>query len=393
MLRCLNVTAHTDARFGGLTATLPRFCQALESTNSWLSPLVAFCAEDESADPGQSHGLEFDRFPSGWRLWAARTRWLQRLESHIRAADVVHIHGLWQQHTAWTAAACRKIGRPYIISAHGMLEPWALAHRGLKKQLYLRLVEGKNLREATCLRALTRDEVADYRRLGMRNPCSVVPNGIDLPLQTDPTLFWNLYPELQGKRILLFLGRIHPKKGLDLLFKVWNSLGNQYADARLVIAGPDEAAMQQQLKQILTSHHARASVLFTGILEGPVKSSALAAAHLFVLPSYSEGFSVAILEALAHGRPVLISKACHFPEVAEANCGWVIDPDFEALNSVLKCALTAPEGEMKSMGQNGLLLIQDRFHWPAVSNLAREMTYRCTTENYPQKREFRQRGG
>jgi glycosyltransferase involved in cell wall biosynthesis len=377
MKLCLNVTAHADVRFGGLTTTLPRFCRALQSTGQWVAPLVASCEESEIIPTEEIGDLEFERFPSGSRLWLSRGRWAGRLKEHVRRADIVHIHGLWQAHTALTVSLCRRLGRPYVISAHGMLEPWALSQGRVKKRVYYTLLESRHLRHASCLRALTEAEVEDYRRLGLTNECAIVPNGIDVPEACDAAQFLDAYPELRQKRIVLFLGRIHPKKGLDILFQCWNRIAVQHPEAHLVVAGPDEAGLCGQLLAGLTGSSARQRVLFPGVLRGQLKSSALAAADVFVLPSYSEGFSVAILEAMAAGRPVLISGACHFPEVAKSRCGWEIKPTADELEMALKESLSAAAESLRAMGEAGRRLVAERYSWDAVASRAASMLNDC----------------
>lgn len=328
--------------------------------------------------PAEEMGdVEFERFPSGARLWLSRGRWAGRLEEYVRLADIVHIHGLWQAHTALTASLCRRLGRPYVVSAHGMLEPWALSQGRVKKRVYYRLIESRHLRHASCLRALTEAEVQDYRRLGLNNRCAIVPNGIDIPGSSHAAQFLDAYPELRQKRIVLFLGRIHPKKGLDILFQSWNRIAARHPEAYLVVAGPDEAGLCGQLLAGLTDPSARQRAVFPGVLRGPLKSAALAAADVFVLPSYSEGFSVAILEAMAAGRPVLISAPCHFPEAATLGCGWEINPTADELDKALNEALSAPAETLRAMGEAGRHLVAERYSWEAVAGRAVSMLDEC----------------
>ena len=142
------------------------------------------------------------------------------LERSIRSAEVVHFHGLWQGHTRRGARAARLANVPYLMAAHGMAEPWALRHKALKKKVYTALVEGRNLRRASCLHALARPEVGHLRALAPRTPIALIPNGVDLePFDSLParSVLEAEFPELAGKFVLLFFGRVHVKKGLDLL--------------------------------------------------------------------------------------------------------------------------------------------------------------------------------
>jgi glycosyltransferase involved in cell wall biosynthesis len=291
----------------------------------------------------------------------------QRMKRLIRAAQGVHIHGIWETHCAVTSGLARSCGKPYIISAHGMLDDWALTHKRMKKALYAALVETNNLQRASCLRALTRDEVSDYRRIGLRSPVAVVPSGVLAPEGVTGDVFWRAFPQLRGKRIVLFMGRLHPKKGLPLLIQAWRQMADSLGeDTHLVIAGPDSDNLLGTLKQMTEDLKLQDSISFIGMLKSELKWSALAAAALFVLPSFSEGFSVAVLEALAMGIPTIASSPCHFPEIAEANCGWVIEPETQALERALREFLQMRAGELACMGERARALIGRRFTWPVI---------------------------
>jgi len=247
-----------------------------------------------------------------------------------------------------------------------MLEPWALNNGKWKKRAYLSAVEIPVLRGAIGLRALTKAETIDYRNIGLRNPIKVIPNGIDMPEVSSPRGFLEAFPHLADRRLVLFLGRIHQKKGIDLLCRAWARLERSVPDAHLVIAGPDDAGTLDGLIELVRKLDISGRVTFTGMLRGPLKWSALAAATLFVLPSHSEGFSMAVLEALGSGLPCLLSFNCHFPEVTEHGCGWEIDADEEQLTSALACALAVAPAEMAEMAQRGRHLIRSRYTWSAI---------------------------
>ena len=250
------------------------------------------------------------------------------LEAVVRSAEVVHMHGLWQGHTRRGARAARLAAVPYLIAAHGMAEPWAMRHKAWKKKLYTALVEGKNLRRASCLHALSRPEIGHLRTLAPGTPVCFVPNGVDLgPLEYLParTELESEFPELAGKFLLLFFGRLHAKKGLDLLAQAMAQLRHDYPDLHLLLAGKDDGALGPFLRQ--TSDAGLASrVTWVGHVAGERARQVWGAADAFILPSYSEGFSMAILEALACRLPVVITTACHFPELAEADGGIVVEP-------------------------------------------------------------------
>ena len=369
----LQVVSHLDPQFGGIASSVPQMCRATEAQGEYRCPIVGFCEPDELERLPQKLRSQVLHFPQQRMRWMFNASLRHRMKEVVRAAKGIHIHGIWETHCFVTAGMARSCKRPYIISAHGMLDDWALRHKRLKKALYAAWVETNNLQCATCLRALTRDEVSDYRRIGITAPVAVIPSGVEAPSGTTADLFWQSYPELVGKRIILFLGRLHPKKGLHLLMQAWRQVAQQYADTQLVIAGPDPEGMTASLQQMTTEFGLADSVTLAGMLSGDAKWAALAAASLFVLPSYSEGFSVAVLEALAMGIPVIVSGACHFPEVAENECGWVIQPEVVALENALRQYLELPRDAINGMGKRGRALAETRYSWPAVGKQMAEV--------------------
>jgi glycosyltransferase involved in cell wall biosynthesis len=174
---------------------------------------------------------------------------------------------------------------------------------------------------------------------------------------------------LRGKRLVLFLGRIHFKKGLDALCEAWTRVSRDWPDAQLVLAGPDFENTRKSVEKLLEERQIRSRVTFTGMLAGDLKWSALRAAECFVLPSYSEGLSVSVLEAMGMGVPVIVSEQCNLPEVAQHNCGWVIQPRGprgneleQALDDVLRVS-----SQMRArLGANGRRLVSQRYSWRVV---------------------------
>lgn len=295
------------------------------------------------------------------------------LEAAVATAEVVHMHGLWQGHTRRGARAARQHRVPHLIAAHGMAEPWALRHKALKKQVYLALVEARNLRGASCLHALSRPEIGHLRKLAPRTPICLVPNGVSLePFENLPerALLETDHPELAGKFVLLFFGRLHVKKGLDLLAQALAGVRHDYPDLHLLIAGNDDGALPPFLDQMAElGLSGRATCL--GHVSGEHARRVWAAADAFILPSYSEGFSMAVLEALACRLPCVITTACHFPELAEADAGVAVPPTVEGVTSGVRSLLERSPAERAALGRRGRLLVEQRYTWNQVGrNLA-----------------------
>jgi glycosyltransferase involved in cell wall biosynthesis len=254
---------------------------------------------------------------------------------------------------------------PYLVAAHGMAEPWALRHKALKKKIYTALIEGKNLRRASCLHALSRPEIGHLRAIAPRTPVALVPNGVDLgPFDALPprSKLEAEFPELAGKFVLLFFGRIHVKKGLGLLARALGSVKGDHPDLQILLAGTDHGALAPFLAEA-EAEGVSSKITVVGHVWGERARQVWATADAFVLPSYSEGFSMAILEALAARLPALVTTACHFPELAKAEGGIVVEPTAEGVTTGLRDLLERSTDERNRLAANGRELVESRYTW------------------------------
>ncbi len=287
-----------------------------------------------------------------------------------READILHSHALWMVPGIYARQAAVRFGRPLVISPRGMLDPWSLARSRGKKRIAAWLYENRNLRAARLLHATSDLEAEAIRRYGLRQPIAVLANGIDLPgpgAAARREVLEARFPELRGSRWLLFLGRLDPKKGLDLLLEIWRELGARAPDWRLVIAGPDLGGYGARIVAAVTADpELRSRTTFTGMLEGEEKSAALAHAELFVLPTRGENFGIAVAEALAHGTPVLTTTAAPWEVLRERGCGWWVAPEVEELRGALAGALRLPPGELARMGALGRDVVAEQFSWDSI---------------------------
>jgi glycosyltransferase involved in cell wall biosynthesis len=287
------------------------------------------------------------------------------MERAVRSAEVVHLHGLWQTQTRRGALAARRSYVPYLIAAHGMAEPWALRHKRWKKRIYLALVEAKNLRRASCLHALSRPEIGHLREIAPWTPICFVPNGVDLAFSDDlppRSAFEAKHPEIKGKFVLLFFGRVHVKKGLDLLADALGRIATDRPEVHLLIAGHDGGALSP-FRDRMAHLGLSERMTYVGHVASERARQVWAAADAFVLPSYSEGFSMAVLEALACRLPSLITTTCHFPEVAAAGGAVVVTPHVDAVTRGLRELLERTPDERARLGLNGRRLVVDHYTW------------------------------
>lgn len=293
----------------------------------------------------------------------------KELQAQVQTPGVVHSHGLWMYPGMAARNCAHKKNCGLLISPHGMLEPWALNHSRWKKKLAEGLFERKNLQEAGCLHALCQAEAENFRRYGLKNPIAVIPNGIaldDLDQRPNGAII-EKFTEIKDRRRILFLSRLHPKKGLENLLQAWGKLAPDFSDWQLLIAGSGEPAYESKLKALARDMLRNQSVFFTGPLYGEDKKQILAAADVFVLPSFSEGFSMAILEAAAAGLPVLLTPECNFPELAKSNAAIEISPDALAIENGIRQMLGLPEEQRKAVGQRGRELVSKHYIWPAIA--------------------------
>jgi glycosyltransferase involved in cell wall biosynthesis len=276
---------------------------------------------------------------------------------------------------------------PYIIAAHGMADPWALRHKQWKKVLYLTLVERRNLRAAACLHALSQQEVEHLRSLAPHTPVALIPNGVDLstyrrlPSRAEME---DAHPELEGKFVLLFFGRLHVKKGLDLLAVAFHRILRLFPDAHLLLAGIDDGAWKSFRDEINQLGHA-GSITYLGHVEGHQALQAWATADAFILPSYSEGFSMAILEALACSLPCVITNKCHFPELARIQGAIVVDSTQDGITDGLRTLLRMTAQERQQMAHKGHGLVKAHYTWDRqVLHLASVYCWLTGQENRPE---------
>lgn len=369
----ISVVTHLDPRFGGLSAAVPQLGSAVVAAGSVSLGIAAFCVPGEIYLAPTGPEITLTEWPAGRSTWFKDPSLSPRFDGLLAGAAGVHIHGLWEQSTYVSAARARALQVPYVVSAHGMLERWALRNRRWKKWIYSLLIERNNLAGASCLHALTQAEAEDYRRFGCRRPIAVIPNGVVVPDRLSSDLFFAQHPSLRGKRIVLFLGRIHAKKGLTLLVKAWKQLFSDNAEAHLVIAGPDSEGTAANLIRAVAEAGMAHSITFTGMLRGEAKWSALCAAECFILPSFSEGLSVSVLEAMGAGLPVILSEHCNLPEVAAHEAGWVIPATAPAIETSLRTWLEDKPALNRERGRRGQRLVARHYTWEVVARRMAEV--------------------
>lgn len=314
-------------------------------------------------------------------FWAGRLAYspaLQhRLNDDIQSIDIVHNHSLWEFPNHYASASAARTDTPVTFTIHGTLEPWAIRRSRWKKRLIGWLYQNRDLRRATCLHTNSFSEIAGLREYGLKNPVAVVPNGVDLKpfdRQVDGPRFRQALGISNDQRIVMFLSRLHEKKGLAHLIQAWRSLvqGKSLREWQLVIVGPDDG-FEQQTRGMVADYGLDSRVNFAGPLQGDSKIEALASADVFVLPSFSEGFSMAVLEAMAASLPVLITPGCNFDEVGSRHAGLVVPPTAQETADGLRQLMSISDADRQRMGMIGRSMVENDFTWDAVASKMTEL--------------------
>ncbi len=282
------------------------------------------------------------------------------LDRLVPGVDIVHTQGPFVYPSYAAAHAAFRHHKPLLYSQRGCFAEERLRFRGAKKQIYIAAVEKPIMKRAALLVALTEAERASYRSLGVATPIAVVPNGVELPAPGSDAAQrvharFGVAPEA---RMILFLGRLHPIKGVDKLLDAFARVSHDFPDAVLMVAGPDEWGLKET---------SRDRVLFPGMIEGEAKADVLARADLFCLPSLAEGFSNAVLEALASSTAVMLSPACNFPEVEQAGAGVIVETGSEAMASAMR-ALLSDGARLRAMGKAGRRLAAEHYSWDVIAD-------------------------
>ena len=267
--------------------------------------------------------------------------------------DIVHLHGLWTYPSIAVHRWHRETGCPYVVSAHGMLTSVALQYSRWRKKVARRLFQDGVLRAASVLHATSTDEEFAYRGLGFRNRTELIPLSLDI--QPRPNT-----DHLSPIRRVLFLGRLHHKKGIDWLIDAWTKVEREFPDWELSIVGPLEKSYAREMQRIRKTAATR-RVSFVGPLYGDEKYRYIAGSDLFVLPSRSENFGLTVAESLMMEVPVIATIGTPWSGLVSADAGWWIDPGPSALVDAMRDAMRLPRSQLRKRGQNGRSWIEADF--------------------------------
>lgn len=295
---------------------------------------------------------------------------IQKLDGPLQEAwntfgrvDVLHDNGIWNLHHLRLSQLAERMGAPRMVSTRGMLEPWAMNYKPIRKKLAWWGYQHKSLREATAIHVTAPSEGAEVSRFGLNQLMFDIPNGVDIP--SWECVIEHRTDSVDDRFTCLFLSRLHPKKGLPMLLEAWSKImPNGW---RLVISGPDEDGHLSSVKAYVSKLKLDGVVHFAGALEGIDKEEALAKSDLFVLPTYSENFGIVVAEALAHGCPVITTHGAPWSILEEERCGWWVPISVESLADALGTATRLSRAQRLEMGDRGRSVVESRFAWDGIA--------------------------
>lgn len=273
--------------------------------------------------------------------------------------DILHDNGIWLPYNHAFARKAAARGVPRVVAPRGMLEPWAFRYKPWKKRIAWALYQKHNLRIAAALHATANEEANNLTQLSLHVPIVVASNGVDVPESTAPQL------SNGDTRTLLFLSRIHPKKGLALLVEAFARLKPQ--GWRVVIAGPEELGHTVEIKTLARTLGVDDCIEFIGPKYGDEKEELFSSASAFVLPTFSENFGIVVAEALAHGLPVITTYGAPWSDLVTYQCGWWVEPSVDGMTSGLGRVFATTDSELDRMGIMGKALVVKKYGWDRIA--------------------------
>jgi poly(glycerol-phosphate) alpha-glucosyltransferase len=375
-MRLALLTSYLSPRGGGLFTAVQSLARALLEHARIDLRIFGMLDGGRSTDLRQWKDLEVSAFETGGLMSFRLTSEMLEAIGSFRP-DVIHAHGLWTLLSIVGVCSDRRLKVPRIVSPHGMLDPWALSQRPIRKALGAMLYEKSNLRSARCVHATAMAELNAIRQYGLENPVCLVPNAVEIPVLSGVARNDDSNAGARGNVVLVYLGRFHPKKGLASLLKGWalarERHGNRSRNWQLRIAGSDQDNYMSKLQLLVEQLDISESVEFLGPKFGVEKEAFLKNADGLILPSQSEGLPMIVIEAWAHGLPTLVTKHCNVPEGVLAGAALEVGTDPSSICNGINTFMEMDARERRAMAAAARRLAEERFSAPTVATAMRDV--------------------
>lgn len=369
-MRVVHVVSHISRRAAGVGEVVRELAKAQAGLGLDVSIVTlrdSWFAQDVPNDP-------FVRVLGARPLGPFRVGYSASLEAMIRGeceqGSIIHSHGVWMYPQLAARRAAERTGTPLVVSPHGMLEGWALENGSSLKGIAWACWEGAAFHRAAMVHVTSAAEAESVKKVTANKNIVVIPPGIHAPAlvtEEERRSLLNRIGALGGRRVLLFLSRLHRVKGLDLLIGAWGKLAMEFRDWKLVIAGPESDGSGGKAQTEIRNAGLSESVVFTGEASRLDCRVLLDLADVFVLPTRSENFGMVVAESLAAGRPVLTTTETPWGEIESIGCGWIVSPELEDVTEGLKCAMSLPTAQLRAMGETGRRWVTERFTWRSTA--------------------------
>lgn len=363
-IHAVHVVPSIAEEASGPSYSVVRLCQALIDAGDAIQ-LAALDWAPLVSKPPFLHVFPLGRGPRRLGFSPRMRRWLCAAALSGKV-DIIHNHSLWMMPNVYGGWATRRTGCQLVVSPRGTLSAWARGRSARVKRVFWSLLQGPALRQAACFHATAEREFEDIRRAGFCQPVCIIPNGVDVSAFKAKSS--------GGRRQLLFLGRIHPVKGVDLLLHAWHAVSQRFPDWDLRIAGPDNLGYLPRMKAVAAELKLQ-RIEFCGPLYGEAKLRAYSESELFVLPTHSENFGMTVAEALATGTPAVVTRGAPWAGLKEHRAGWWIEIGVDPLVACLEDALSEPRDELAARGVRGREWMRQEFSWERVGAMM-DQTYR-----------------
>ena len=366
-MKVLHVVPDFEPKWGGVYQAVSGLTRALTKKGVEVTLLATF--REKIVPDEKFQKINQINLATGWK-YQFSFKVKQTIEKLVKNYNAIHIHGLWQFPLSYSAFCARRFRIPYVYHIHGMLNEWPLKHHSLRKKIYALVWERANLNHASSIICLNPREEANVLKFGVHAPITIIPNGVhltDFQTLSPKGRFLAKHPELSGKLLILFLGRIHPKKGIELLLAAFKKACENFHHIHLLLAGPEEDKhYANRLRQMVREYRLDKQITFLGPIFAEEKKELLIDSNLFILSSHDEAFSIAVLEAMASGLPVIITNECGFQGIESAGAGFLINYDVHQLARAME-HLIADEQKAKRMGEKGRELVLSHYHWDVIA--------------------------